>query len=168
MDDPGGWGTMTRARRSAISRIITVVAAVGTLAAAAPAGAAFSPGAPGLGDPLYPQAGNGGYDVGHYGLTLGYDPATRVLDGRAVITATAQQDLSRFDLDLRGFDLPSVTVNGQPAAFARDGQELIVTPQKGIARGATFTVDISYRGRPTVVTDPDGSIEGWVPTADGA
>ena len=159
---------MTRKRRSAISRMITAAAAVGTLAAAAPAGAAFSPGAPGLGDPLYPQAGNGGYDVGHYGLTLGYDPATRVLDGRAVITATAQQDLSRFDLDLRGFDIPSLTVNGRPAAFARDGQELIVTPAKGITQGTTFTVDVTYRGEPQVVTDPDGSIEGWVPTDDGA
>lgn len=29
-------------------------------------------------------------------------------------------------------------------------------------------VSLSYRGTPEVVTDPDGSIEGWVPTADGA
>jgi|1186.fasta_scaffold05695_2 aminopeptidase N len=154
--------------RTTAAQIAAVAVALALLVLAAPARAAFTAGAPGLGDPFLPLAGNGGYDVGHYGLTLSYAPDTHVLDGRAVITATAQQDLSRFDLDLRGFDLPSVTVNGQPAAFARDGQELIVTPQKGIARGATFTVDISYRGRPTVVTDPDGSIEGWVPTDDGA
>jgi aminopeptidase N len=67
-----------------------------------------------------------------------------------------------------GFDIPSLTVNGRPAAFARDGQELIVTPAQGIAQGSTFTVDVAYRGQPQVVTDPDGSIEGWVPTDDGA
>src|SRR3954465_7290333 len=152
MDDPEEGGAMTEKGRRAVSSLLTVAAAVGTLAAAAPAGAAFSPGAPGLGDPLYPQAGNGGYDVGHYGLTLGYDPTTRILDGRAVITATAQQDLSRFDLDLRGFDIPSLTVNGRPAAFARDGQELVVTPGRGIAQGTTFTVEVAYRGQPQVVT----------------
>jgi aminopeptidase N len=160
--------TMTRTSRSAVRLLFAVVASAGTLVAAAPAGAAFSAGAPGLGDPFFPLAGNGGYDVGHYGLTLAYEPATGVLDGRAVVTATAQQDLSRFDLDLRGFDISGLTVDGRPAAFARDGQELIVTPAKGIASGATFAVEVAYSGRPQVITDPDGSIEGWVPTDDGA
>src|SRR5436190_2057820 len=32
-------------------------------------------GDPGLGDPLFPLAGNGGYDVRHYALALAYDPA---------------------------------------------------------------------------------------------
>jgi hypothetical protein len=31
-----------------------------------------------------------------------------------------------------------------------------------------FTVTVDYAGMPSVVTDPDGSIEGWVPTGDGA
>jgi aminopeptidase N len=160
---------MTRRHvRSAVVRVVTVVAAIGFFVVAAPAGAAFSPGSSGLGDPLLPLAGNGGYDVRHYGLTLAYDPATHVLAGRAVITAAAQQDLSRFDLDLRGFEIASLTVNGRPASFARDGQELIVTPADGIARGSTFTVAVGYQGQPEVITDADGSIEGWVPTDDGA
>jgi len=140
-----------------------------------PAGPAGRPGpvfgqagAPGLGDPFFPLAGNGGYDVGHYGLTLAYDPATRVLDGSAVIDATATQDLGRFDLDLRGFDVSGVRVDGRPALVTRDGQELQVTPVRPLRRRAGFTVSLSYRGVPEVVTDPDGSIEGWVPTADGA
>jgi aminopeptidase N len=154
--------------RSAVVRIVTIVVAMGVFVVAAPANAAFSPGSPGLDDPLLPLAGNGGYDVSHYGLTLSYEPDTHLLDGRAVITAEAEQDLSQFDLDLRGFDIPSLTVNGRPAAFVRDGQELIVTPAKGIARGSTFVVEVRYRGQPQVVTDADGSIEGWVPTDDGA
>jgi aminopeptidase N len=157
-----------RAVRCAIGRL-GVAALAATLLAVAPASAAPpSPGAPGLGDPFFPLGGNGGYDVGHYGLTLGYDPATRVLDGRAEISATALQDLSRFDLDLRGLTVASVTVDGRPAAFARDGQELVITPGRPIGAGSAFAVDVRYQGRPEVVTDPDGSIEGWVPTDDGA
>jgi aminopeptidase N len=154
--------------RSALVRAVAVIAAIGALVLAAPASAAFAPGAQGLGDPFYPLGGNGGYDAGHYALTLSYDPGTKILDGRAVITATATQDLSRFDLDLRGFDIRSLTVNGAPATFVRDGQELIVTPAAGIAEGSTFTVEVRYVGVPQVVTDPDGAIEGWVPTDDGA
>ena len=39
------------------------VAAVLLAVSAAPAAADFTPGADGAGDPFYPQAGNGGYDV---------------------------------------------------------------------------------------------------------
>jgi aminopeptidase N len=129
---------------------------------------AFVAGSPGVGDPFFPLAGNGGYDVSNYSLTLGYDPQTRQLDGSATIAATATQNLSRFDLDLRGFDISAITVNGRAASFSRDGQELIITPQVGLRSGEPFTVMVGYAGTPTVVTDPDQSIEGWVPTDDGA
>ena len=125
-------------------------------------------GAPGLGDPFFPLAGNGGYDVSHYGLTLDYEPSTGQLTGAAVISARATQDLSRFDLDLRGFAVSGVRVDGRPAVFARDGQELQITPARPLRARAPFTVSLSYAGVPEVVTDPDGSIEGWVPTVDGA
>jgi aminopeptidase N len=146
----------------------TAAAVVVMLASAAPARAAFTPGSPGLGDPFFPLAGNGGYDAAHYALTLSYDPATRRLDGDVAITARATQDLSRFDLDLRGFDVSSVTVGGRLATFVRDGQELVVTPPAPIKSGATFLAEVVYTGVPQVITDPDGSIEGWVPTDDGA
>jgi len=128
----------------------------------------FSPGAPGAGDPFFPFAGNGGYTVGHYDLTLAYRPASKNLTGEVVIEAMATQDLSRFDLDLRGFSISHVLVDGQPATFARDGQELVITPSVGLVDGLPFTVTVDYAGKPSVVTDPDGSIEGWVPTKDGA
>lgn len=128
----------------------------------------FSPGAAGSGDPFFPLAGNGGYDVGNYGLTLAYDPQSNRLTGEAVITATATQNLSRFDLDLRGFLVSRVFVDGRAATFARAGQELVITPKTGLAAGRSFRVTVDYAGTPSVVTDPDGSIEGWVPTADGA
>ena len=129
----------------------------------------FTPGASGLGDPFFPNAGNGGYDVSHYDLTLDYTPSGNQLAGTAVITATATQNLSRFNLDLRGFDISRLLVNGAAASFTRDGvHELVITPTAGIRAGRTFTVTIDYAGTPAVVTDPDGSIEGWVPTDDGA
>jgi len=139
-----------------------------TLVFAGSAWAAFSPGSSGLGDPFFPLAGNGGYNVSHYGLDLSYEPGANELSGTATITATATQDLSRFDLDLRGFTISRLDVDGRSATFTRDGQELIVTPRRGIQSGAAFTVVVGYAGTPMVVTDPDFSIEGWVPTDDGA
>ena len=137
------------------------------LALAAPAGAATF-GSPGLGDPFFPLAGNGGYDVGHYALALDYDRAGNRLAGTTTITATATQALDRFDLDLRGFAISRLDVNGAPATFTRDGQELQITPRSHLVAGKAFTVRVDYAGTPAVVTDPDGSIEGWIPTADGA
>ena len=46
-------------------------------------------GSSGLGDPFFPNGGNGGYVVAHYDLKLAYDPGTDVLDGNVVVTATA-------------------------------------------------------------------------------
>src|SRR3954470_10307469 len=143
-------------------------AALALLASAAPASAAGTMGAAGAGDPFFPLAGNGGIDVADYGLDLAYDPATRQLDGTATLRVTATQDLSRFDLDLRGFDVGIVTVDGTPARVARDGQELVITPASVIRRGSALTVVVPYAGEPQTVIDPDGSSEGWVPTADGA
>jgi aminopeptidase N len=148
----------------------TIALSLVSFAFASPAGASggFRPGSAGLGDPFFPLAGNGGYDVGHYRLQLAYDPATRHLDGTATIRATATQNLSRFDLDLRGFQISRLLVDHHPASFSRSGQELVITPRKGLRAGHAFTVTVAYAGRPSVVTDPDESIEGWVPTTDGA
>jgi hypothetical protein len=137
-----------------------------------PAGMAaggFTAGADGLGDPMFPLAGNGGYDVGNYSLTLDYTPAGNRLVGTVVITARATQNLSSFDLDFRMHAVTRVLVNGAPASFSyAKEQELIVTPASGLGQGKTFTVTVEYAGTPLVVTDPDQSIEGWVPTDDGA
>jgi aminopeptidase N len=73
-----------------------------------------------------------------------------------------------FDLELRGFRVSRLLVNGRMASFTRDGQELVITPVAGLPAGKRFTVVVRYAGTPTVVTDPDESIEGWIPTDDGA
>jgi aminopeptidase N len=131
----------------------------------------YQPGDPGIGDPYFPLEGNGGYDTQHYDLTFSYDPATDRLEGLAVITARATQDLSRFDLDLQQLDVDSVTVDLQRASYNRDGQELQITPRHGIREGRTFVVTVRYGGVPqTVVGSPIvfGSPYGFLHTDDGA
>lgn len=166
-------------RLAATSGLVAALAAL-ALAIAPAAGAAFEPGAESAHDPIYPQVGNGGYDVLHYAIELDYDPASNRLGAgtRTTITARATQDLSRFSLDFqRELELDSVTVDGVPAARAarRDARprlsrdpavtqpaKLTVTPAAGIERGASFTVAVAYRGRPEPIVDPDGSSEGWL------
>jgi aminopeptidase N len=150
--------------------IRTILATLGALLAlAAPAAASgFQPGSEGLDDPFFPLAGNGGYDVKHYSLDLEYVRATNQLDGKATIVAQAKQHLSRFNLDLRGYAISDLEVNGRDARFERDGQELTVIPRHGLIRGLPFLVQVEYSGQPQPVVDPDSSLEGWVPTDDGA
>jgi aminopeptidase N len=161
--------------RTWAGRVVTVLLAGGAgvgLVAGPALAAAPGPGSAGAGDPYFPLQGNGGYDVAHYDLTLGYTPATRALTGVATLTATATQGLSRFDLDLRRtLTVSSVTVDGRRAQFAQPAQleqELVVTPRKALRAGARFTVVVTYAGTPQAITDPDGSVEGWVATDDGA
>ncbi|MCX5095366.1 M1 family metallopeptidase [Streptomyces sp. NBC_00365] len=159
-------------RRTTILRREAVVAAVpvavaALLVAASPA-AAGTVGSSGAGDTYFPLSGNGGYDVRHYDLTLGYDPQSRHLDGKAVITARATQRLTRFDLDFKGLKVTGVTVDRAKASYHRDGQELVVTPRHSLQRNREFRVTVTYSGTPKPATDPDGSLDGWIPTDDGA
>jgi hypothetical protein len=130
-----------------------------------PAPTVYTPGARTLGDSLFTTIGNGGYDATHYDLDLSY---TSVLVGQlrgvATIDATATQNLSEFSLDFQSFAVSRVAVDGRLAAFEFDyeGSKLIVTPPAGIKDGTAFTVQVSYRGVPALVIDPDGSSEGWV------
>src|SRR6476620_1281794 len=122
-------------------------------ALALPLGAAMAatagPGAPGIGDPYYPDYGNGGYDVSHYDLALKYQPATDTLQGTARITARATQDLNRFDLDFL-LDTQAVTVNGRKAAFTTSGaHELVITPTHAVRKGARLDITVTYSGVPS-------------------
>lgn len=141
---------------------------VATLTAVTAAAAAPSPGAAGLGDPFFPEAGNGGYDVHQYSLDLRYLPDSNRLSGRATIFATATQDLSRFDLDYRGPAIEELTVGVAPATYSRQGQELVITPSAPIQQGLGFSVTVTYEGHPHPLEEADGSLEGWIPTDDGA
>src|SRR5262245_17523607 len=98
-----------------------------SLALAATAAAAYTPGSRSLGDPLLPALGNGGYDVLHYGLIIDYAPVANTMSSSATIESTATQDLSEFSLDFRGMTISAVTVNGVAASVSRDADKLIIT-----------------------------------------
>ena len=59
----------SRARDVALGAVALCLVASGSAGAVT-----YAPGSPGLGDPFFPGAGNGGYDVSHYSLTLDYAP----------------------------------------------------------------------------------------------
>jgi aminopeptidase N len=147
-------------------RIIAPAAFAAALLLATPAAAAEpSPGAPGVGDPYYPDYGNGGYDVAHYDLRLRYQPKNDHLTGTATLLATATQDLSRFDLDF-ALKVQSVRVNGHKAHHRASGaHELVVTPAEPVAKGEKMTVVVRYRGTPSKVKV--NGFTSWHRTPDG-
>jgi aminopeptidase N len=150
--------------------LATAVAAFMLASAASASADRYVAGSAGSGDPFFPLAGNGGYDVRHYSLAIDYDQPANVLAGRAVIRATTTQNLRSFDLDLRDFyAVSSVRVDGKAATFTQhDGQELTISLSPKLKAGKRFKVKVRYSGQPEPITDPDQSIEGWVPTDDGA
>lgn len=111
------------------------------------------PGAEGVGDPYFPHLGNGGYDVDHYTLDLTWRADDGALDGVTTIQAAATQDLSRFNLDLAGMEVRSVTVAGEAAAIDRSDRELVVTPATAIAAGQDFVTVVTYSGQPEPVSE---------------
>ena len=156
----------SRAVAAAVAAFALVVTSAGTVPESR--AQAYSPGSAGVGDPYFPKSGNGGYDVAHYEIDLRYRARSRRGVASTEIAATATQGLSRFDLDFRGPEITGLTVDGRPAEFVRSGQELIVTPPAPIDDGDEFVIEVSYDGRLKRLRDPDGSLEGWIPTRDGA
>lgn len=131
------------------------------------------PGAQGLGDPYFPQLGNGGYDVQHYDIELSVDLANRQLNGRVRIEAIAIQALSQFNLELAGLQLDNLEVQDQPAQFSREGMELRITPAQPIAAGEAFAILAEYHGSPGEGFDYSNMNEfevgwGWYPDGEGA
>lgn len=128
-----------------------------------------TPGAPGIGDPLFPLSGNGGYRADHYTLAFDWQAPGAAFPAVTTIEATATQALSRFDLDFAGNTLGRVTVDGRPAETRRDGDELVITPARPLRKGRSFTVRVEYTADPTQQRHRDDAIEtfGWIPTPDG-
>jgi aminopeptidase N len=161
-------------RRAALATILALVAAA--MAFAAPARAdgkpsSPSPGAAGIGDRLFPNLGNGGYDALHYHLDLRYATSapTQPIDGTVVIVARATQSLSRFNLDFAGASVGSVSVDHRRATWTRDGEELVITPRRALARHRVFVVEVSnFVAVPTEPDPADFSTAAFFVTPDGS
>ncbi|XVU28410.1 M1 family aminopeptidase [Actinoplanes sp. CA-054009] len=150
-----------------VALVAAVVLALVVSGTPANAQSSYRPGAPGIGDPYFPLSGNGGYDVKHYGLDLRYTPGDDRLVGTATITARATQDLSRFNLDFHGLSVRSMTVDDRTARWARSGDELTVTPARGLRAGHTFTVVARYDGVPGLISNESLGDGGVFHTDDG-
>jgi aminopeptidase N len=124
------------------------------------------PGGRSAGDSLFPSIGNTGYFVSHYGIALRWSPTTRGIVATTRVSARAPHPLSSYSLDLQGLRVTAVRVDGRAASWSRTGQKLVVRPARPVV--GRFATTVSYRGRPVTHVDPDGSKDGWIPTADGA
>ena len=118
-------------------------------------------------DPYVPGHGDHSFDVDHYALELAYAVESNALSGRAVITATALDDLERFEFDLYHLRVSKVTVDGAAAAkYTHHKSRLVIRPKTPIAEGSSFTVVVAYTGSPRPMPGLDGDA-GWEELADG-
>lgn len=120
-------------------------------------------GSGGIGDPYYPLMGNGGYDVINYDLSIDVDMEVEEISATAVILARSTQVLGRFNLDLEGFEIGSINVDGREADYTRDLGELIIVPAAEIPADTDFRIEIAYAGRPGEGEAYGGMefLEGW-------
>ncbi|GAA2968499.1 M1 family metallopeptidase [Actinokineospora diospyrosa] len=156
---------MVRARVVCVVLTATAVAACSTPVQQPepdPTEQARVPGAAGIGDPYYPEDGNGGYDVTGYDVAVSYDPPTKKLEGDTTVVATADAVLGRFNLDLTGYQVSAVEVDGTAAQFTREGDhELVITPATPVAAGAVFRTRVTYAGVPKISEDAALGVSGW-------
>jgi aminopeptidase N len=125
------------------------------------------PGSPdGLGDEYFPQAGNAGYDVLHYDITLACDPLDGELSGTTTVEAKALADLDEFHLDLMGLEVKEVRVDGLIAGYRRAGQELVIECPKTLRVASVFAVAVTYSGTPQSMMSPWGYVQGWQHSGD--
>lgn len=134
-------------------------------------------GAEGIGDPYYPNMGNGGYDVQSYDMTLDVDMENQQLSGTVVISAITTQALGQFNFDFAELNITTLLVNDEPAEYQQLDNELIITPVDILPENSPFTVTVSYNSQPNntdlgswvfyeggvlVAGEPTGA-SGWYP-----
>ncbi len=135
-----------------ITTLLAVAVSGLLIALGVPALASGNPGSAGIGDRYFPKDGNGGYDVLRYNIHNRYRFGSGKLTGWTRITATATQDLSRFNLDLL-LPVSKVQVNGTAARFSKPTKhELQIRPTHAIPAGTTFKVKVKYAGQPAALS----------------
>jgi len=116
----------------------------------------------GVGDPYYPRLGNSGYDVQNYDIALDWDPASLAIDASVSIQIVATRDLESFNLDFRGPEISSLTIDGVDGDFERiEVHELVITPPTPITDQQAFVVVVDYEGVPESIDGPFGEELGW-------
>ncbi|MFE9562762.1 M1 family metallopeptidase [Streptomyces sp. NPDC006487] len=120
------------------------------------------PRALGIGDPLFPELGNPGYDVLSYDLSFAYKDNSSPLDAVTVIDARSLTRLETVNLDFTHGKVASAEVNGEPAGFASIGEDLVLTPARPVEPDLPLHITVRH------TSDPRGRGDGgWVVTDDG-
>lgn len=141
-------------------RAALLAAASATLVAATPP----SPEPLGIGDRLFPQLGNPGYDVLEYDVSLTYEGRNdKPLEAVTRIDAWSTKRLDRVNLDFTHGKVSSVKVNDTPADFATAGEDLVVDPPADIPEGSRMRITVAHTSDPRGPQDAGG----WVRTGDG-
>lgn len=123
----------------------------------------------GVGDALFPDAGNPGLDVGHYDVTLAYDPATDDLAGTVQIDVTLTEAREAITLDIGDdLDITSVELDGTAIEFSVEPPELRLSLGHTFESGSTVRLTVAYTGDPEPLDDSYGLDFGWVDTAGGS
>ncbi|MFH9138554.1 M1 family metallopeptidase [Streptomyces sp. NPDC017524] len=118
----------------------------------------------GIGDRLFPELGNPGYDVLAYDIAFTYHGSnTEPLDAVTKIRARTTAPLDRINLDFARGTVQGVEVNGLAADFGSKREDLVVQAPRRLPAGVPLNITVRH------TSDPDGSGDdgGWVRTADG-
>ncbi|MER5985909.1 M1 family metallopeptidase [Streptomyces sp. NPDC001787] len=118
----------------------------------------------GIGDRLFPELGNPGYDVLSYDIALTYHGSnTEPLDAVTEIAARTTAPLERINLDFTHGAVSEVEVNGLKSDFATKGEDLVVRAPGRLPAGVPLSITVRH------TSDPDGDQNngGWVRTSDG-
>lgn len=149
-----------------------------------PSGPAGEPQPAWGGDDRFPDLGSGELDVGHYGVSLDYDPDRRLLVGSVEVTGTLIAAADQVRLDLNGPTVTAAAIDGVPSDYLVDRRDVIVELGDLRPAGSEFSVTVEYvldvgdqnffRGDaglfPTpdglwAVNEPDGAST-WLPVND--
>ncbi|WP_073228193.1 MULTISPECIES: M1 family metallopeptidase [unclassified Streptomyces] len=118
----------------------------------------------GIGDRLFPELGNPGYDVLAYDIALTYHGSnTEPLDAVTTIRARTTAPLDRINLDFARGAVQDVEVNGQSVDFGSEREDLVLQAPRRLPAGVPLNITVRH------TSDPRGSGDdgGWVRTADG-
>lgn len=118
----------------------------------------------GIGDRLFPELGNPGYDVLAYDIAFTYHGSnTKPLDAVTKIAARTTAPLDRINLDFARGTVQGVEVNGRAADFGSRNEDLVVQAPRRLPAGVPLDITVRH------TSDPAGTAGngGWIRTADG-
>jgi aminopeptidase N len=102
-------------------------------------------------DTLYPQHGNPGLDVLHYGLDLAWDK--NILTGTATVQIRPVTSAPEIKLDFKPYTLDGVTVDGVKAEGAKVQSEKLIVPV-AVTADQPVTLVVQYHGKPSTTPLP--------------